>query len=129
MIRNQKVIMDIEKEIASIGVVVQKFETDLRQHLNRSIAKAIEDNPTMTITIEPDHIVISDYIDGEQVDYLVYIEPDITLIEATKQGFSIGYLEPENETYIKFRQILSPIEETYRSFFSWDGKDFVINLK
>lgn len=129
MTRNQQEHMDVEKEIASIGEIVKKFETDLRKYLNLSISKAIEANPSMTITIEPDHIIISDYVDGEQVDYLVYIEPDMTLIEATKQGFSIGYLEPENETYLKFRQILSPIEETYRSFFSWDGKDFVINLK
>lgn len=121
--------MNIQEEVEAIGKVVKTFERNVKNYVIGSIDAAIQKNPTMSITIEKDHIIISDYIDGEQVDYLVYIDDHVTNIEATKQGFSIGYLEHDNETYIKYKEIIKPIEDVYRTYFSWDGQEFVTNLK
>lgn len=129
MMHNQKEAMDIEQRIDDIRLVVEQFEEDLRDFLNSSIEKSLSENTSMTITIKSDYIIISDSVDAEQVDYLVYIEQDSTQIEATKAGFAVGYLEHDSELYLKLRNILKPIEDTYRTFFSWDGREFVTNLK
>lgn len=123
--------MNIQKEVKKIETAVQKFESLLRQYLIESIQTAIQNNDSLAISITPECITVTEYVEAEQVDYLVYIDDtDYTVsIEATKQGFSIGYLEADSETYIRITTILKPIIDTYQTFFSWDGKEFVINLK
>jgi hypothetical protein len=121
--------MDIKQEIQKIEAVVKAFEKNAKDYIVVSINKALEADENIRVEITDTHIIITDYLDGEQVDYLVYIEDEVTNIEATKQGYSIGYLEHDNETYVKYRQIIKPIEDVYRTYFSWDGQEFVTNLR
>lgn len=123
--------MNIQKEVKKIETAVQKFESLLRQYLIDSIQTAVQNNDSLAISITPEYITVTEYVEAEQVDYLVYIDDtDYTVsIEATKQGFSIGYLESDSDTYIRITNILRPIIDTYQTYFSWDGKEFVINLK
>jgi hypothetical protein len=119
----------IEEELKKIEKVVNAFEKKAKEYITSSMNKAIEQYPSINIVINDKHFIISDFVDGEQVDYFVYIEDDVTNIEATKNGFSVGYLEHDSEVYIKYRQMIKPIEDVYRTYFSWDGQEFVTKLR
>lgn len=123
-------MFDIDKELIAIEKIVVDFENRLRSYINTSIARVIKDNEDMIISIRNGHVSIIDYLNGETAEYLIYFEDnDMTTIEITKQGVSLGYLESDSEVYTKYRNMIKPIEDTYRTYFEWDGRDFLYSKK
>ena len=119
----------IDDELEVVRNVVLNFEYKIQNHVKDSIKAIIEQYPSMSIHISTECVTIVDHVDGEQIDYLMYIEEETVNIEATKQGVSIGYLSEEDELYTKYIEMLQPVIDVSRTFFSWDGREFVTNIR
>ncbi len=124
-------MFNLQKEIDDIEKLVVSFEKRLTTEINNSITKSLKNNPDISIIIRDNHVVLSDYVDGEQVDYLIYYASHDapTTIEITKQGASLGYLDADTEMYTKYVSIVKPLEDAYLTYFEWDGFDFLKRFK
>ena len=118
-------MFNLVHEMELIKIAVTEFETKLKLHIINSINSVTASNPNITITIKEDHVIITDVIDGEPVDFNVWFSDDTTYIEAVKNGELVGVLDNEDESTKGYLSMVSVIEETYRNYFGWDGSDFI----
>lgn len=124
--------MSILTEFKKLEKNVLAFELYARNFIDAHMKSVVATNPNIKIYIKDNYVMISDILDGEAVEYNVYVSPedrDQTSIEVIKNGVSMGFLSVDSPLFEEFKKIVDPIQQLYLMFFSWDGVDFVNKLK
>jgi hypothetical protein len=118
---------DIEEELTYIRQITQDFEQRLYASVRGHIDSVLTEHPNMSVVInkKTDTVLIVVSHEKSEVAYCVNFTEESTIIEVIIDGGVVGLLNDEDEAYNNIMSIVEPIENAYRSMFSWDGKDFI----